>query len=286
MRFYDYNERKLHGTASFPAELYYVDSTHPQYEMPAHWHKEFEIIKIHSGRFTAYLNQKKYILNSGDILIIEGGVLHRGEPESCIYECFVFNMNMLKRQKNDVADKYITPLLSGKVVVKNPILSSDCEFTDTVDSLLRTMSEKPDFYDLKIYSLLYLLVFQLYSNGYTVSSNAKNSDNRTLTVISLLNWIDDNFTDEITLKKISETFEYSEKYICRIFKEYTSCTLTKYINELRIEKACHEIISNQLSITQIAYDCGFNDLSYFCKIFKYFKNLTPIEYKKQQADRN
>lgn len=99
MKFLDYNENKRHGSSVFPIELYSVDNKHPQYIMPLHWHKEFEIIRILSGKFTVFLNNEKYILNQGDFLIISGGTLHRGEPDSCVYECLVFDINMLKRQK-------------------------------------------------------------------------------------------------------------------------------------------------------------------------------------------
>lgn len=286
MKFFDYNEIKKHGSSDFPVELYMVDYRHPQYVMPTHWHKEFEILRVLSGTFTAFLNGEKYLLKRGDILIISGGTLHRGEPDSCIYECLVFDINMLKRQKNDVTGKYISPLINGNLICKNPILPENADLSDTVDSLFSAMKSKKSYYELQIYSLMYFMLSMLYANGYIIPSKNKNSEKKTQTVISLLNWIDENFTDEITLKKLSQISGYSEKYICRIFKEYTSCTPINYINGLRIEKACHEITVNRVSITHAAYDSGFNDLSYFCRLFKVYKGITPAEYRKLISDNN
>lgn len=72
----------------------------------------------------------------------------------------------------------------------------------------------------------------------------------------------------------------NEKYICGIFKKYTSRSPISYVNELRIDCACHEMTVNNKSVTQAAYDCGFNDSGYFTKAFKKFKGISPSEYKK------
>lgn len=285
MKFFDYNEAKKHGSSDFPAELYTVDFRHPQYVMPAHWHKEFEILRVLSGTFTAYLNGQKYILNRGDILIISGGTLHRGDPESCIYECLVFDINMLKRRKNDAAGQYLSPLINGDAVCKNPILPDNADLSDTVESLFSVMKSKKEYYELRVYSLMFFMLSLLFSAKHIVPAENKNNEKKAQTVISLLNWIDENFTEEITLKKLSQLSGYSEKYVCRIFKEYTSRTPINYINELRIEKVCHEIAVNNLSVTHAAYDSGFNDLSYFCRLFKTYKGLTPTEYRKLTGGR-
>lgn len=280
MRFLDYNESKRHGSADLPVELYMVDHKHPQYIMPPHWHKEFEILRIISGEFTAFLNNEKYILKRGDFLIIRSGTLHRGIPDSCVYECLVFDINMLKRQKNDAVGKYISPLINGALTFKNPISPKSADLSDTLESLFSILKSKKPYYELHIYSLLFFIISMLYSGGYVVPSAHKSNEKKVQMVISLLSWIDENFTEEITLKKLSDITGYSEKYICRIFKEYTSRTPINYINELRINKACREIGENNCSVTRAAYDSGFNDLSYFCKIFKYYKGVTPTQYHK------
>ena len=283
MKFLDYNENKRHGSTDFPIELYSVDYKHPQYIMPLHWHKEFEIIRILSGKFTVFLNNEKYILNRGDFLIISGGTLHRGEPDSCVYECLVFDINMLKRQKNDAVGKYISPLINGSLTFKNPISPKSADLSDTLNSLFSIFNSKKPYYQLHIYSLMFFMISMLYSEGYAVPLNNKINEKKMQMMISLLSWLDENFTEEITLKMLSDITGYSEKYICRIFKEYTSRTPINYINELRIEKACHEISENNFSVTHAAYDSGFNDLSYFCRLFKDYKGVTPTQYRNLTA---
>ena len=54
----EFLEKKQHGTPEFPIQYYFVKSGHPQYVMPPHWHKEFEIIRVLSGDFRVFLNRK------------------------------------------------------------------------------------------------------------------------------------------------------------------------------------------------------------------------------------
>ncbi len=86
-----YIEITPHGTPDFPIACYYVDESHPRYEMPFHWHREMEICHILQGEFTFYLNGEEIVAAQGDTVFIDQGVLHGGTPKSCIYVCVVFD---------------------------------------------------------------------------------------------------------------------------------------------------------------------------------------------------
>ena len=72
------------------------------------------------------------------------------------------------------------------------------------------------------------------------------------------------------------------KYFCRFFLEMTHRTPIDYLNYQRIEHACYQLVTTDASITDIAYSCGFNDLSYFIKTFKKYKGITPGKYASQE----
>ncbi len=67
---------------------------------------------------------------------------------------------------------------------------------------------------------------------------------------------------------------------CRFFKEMTNRTPIEYLVFYRIERACEELSYGEKSITEVALDCGFNDLSYFIKTFKKLKGVSPKQYQK------
>jgi len=271
-------EKKRHGTPRFPVQYYYLDKTHPRYIMSLHWHKEFEIIKVISGRLTVYLNNIPYEMEGGDCLFVEGGCLKKGYPDHCTYECLVFDTAMLDGRLGHGEDGHFFELKGKNVTYKNFIDRENSQILSTIDELLRATREAKPFYELETVGLFYKLFYQLYVSGHIVKSRTSSVDKGIHTVITLLEWIELHHSDRITLAEISNVTGLSEKYICRIFKEYTAKTVMDYVNEYRIEKACSKMSSN--SITQTAFDCGFNDLSYFCKVFKKYKGMSPSEYKK------
>ena len=281
MKYADYIERKRHGSPDFPIQYYDVDHTHPQYIMVPHWHKEFEIIRVLDGIFPVYLNSTEIRLTAGDILLVPGGSLHGGKPIACHYECLVFDMSMLQRSRKDAVEAYLLPLINATVELDRPL--SDGKTSRTCHALFAAMKEGARFYELTVYGLLFALVSQLYNQDYIRPRYRSPHNQQAQTVTGLLDWIEANFSDPITLETLAAVSGLSAKYLCRIFKEYTGKTVIDYVNELRIENACYEISVKGISITQAAYDNGFNDLSYFCKVFKRYKGVTPRNYKKTRS---
>ena len=281
MKYSEFIEKKRHGTPNFPIEYYRLDKRHPRYVMALHWHKEYELIRVIGGCLTVYLNSTKHTLNEGDCLFVEGGRLKRGEPHHCVYECLVFDAAALNEKIGKSGKNLFSDLNGSDIQYTNFIPSSDDAIQPTIAALFETAKNADRFYEIKTVGLLYLLFYELYRGGYIFHSKTPSSDKGMQTVISLLQWIDEHYAERITLQEISRVVGLSEKYICRIFKEYTSKTIMDYLNERRIENACLEM--SDKSITESAFNCGFNDLSYFCRTFKRYKNTTPSQYKKQLA---
>ena len=82
------------------------------------------------------------------------------------------------------------------------------------------------------------------------------------------------------LNEMAEAAQMSPKYFCYFFKEMTSKTPVEYLNGYRIEKAAKKLLNTNDSVTDIAYSCGFNDLSYFIKTFKIQKGMSPAKLRK------
>ena len=86
---------------------------------------------------------------------------------------------------------------------------------------------------------------------------------------------------ELNLDTISEAIHSSTYELSRKFKKETGQSLTDYINKLRIKEALYMMENHNLSITDIAYMTGFNDVNYFTKVFKKYNKMTPSSYRKQ-----
>ena len=280
MKYIEYNEKKQRGSADFPIQYYHVSSVHPQYEMRLHWHREFEIIRVLEGEFSAFIDNVEYTMKKGDILLVECGILHRGMPKNCIYECIVFDVGMLRKKHSDILSKYLLPIMNNTVGIKRFFKHGNGEFYRIINDLFITMRGASEYYQLKVYSLIYSFFTCLYSSGFVTHRNSRHNAKQLKILMELLDWIDSNFNETITLRDLSRVSGMNEKYLCRFFKDYTSRTPIDYINNLRIEAACHELTAGDMTITEAAIECGFNDISYFSKMFKKYKGITPREYAK------
>lgn len=281
MKYADFIEKKRHGSLDFPIQYYYADENTPHYVMTAHWHSEFEVMRVLRGELKVFLNSTPYTLTEGDIILVSGKTLHRAEPRDCMYECVVFDFNMLSRERNDITSKYISPICDSTTVAEPPLCHEKDELYFSLNSLFELMKNKGEYFELDIYSALFKVLSLLYSQKKLVNKSITPGGHRYETISKLIDWIEKNFLKPITLEDLSKISGLSSKYLCRTFKEYTSKSIVKYINDLRIENACYEMSINKKNVTQAAFDSGFNNLSYFCKIFKSSKGITPTEYVKR-----
>lgn len=275
----EYIEKIRHGSPEFPIAYYFKKEGLSRYVMNAHWHKELEIVRVLKGQFVLFLNGEKVFLNEGEICIIESTCLHRGEPLFCQYDCLVFDVSMLSRAGGDAVQKFIRPLLNNTTRLKHVISKDDALLYSQINQLFDIMRDKKPNYELDTYSLLFAILSQMYAHAYVQTSTPTLYSRQSRAVIDLIYWIENNLNQPISLDALAQQSGFNKKYLCRIFKEYTSKTIVDYINELRIEKACYEISELNESITNAAFNNGFNDLSYFCKLFKRYMGLTPKEYK-------
>ena len=277
MKYIDYKEAKKHGTVSFPLQYYYVDKAHPEYIMPLHWHGETEILRVLEGELDIWLNTERLTVKAGEIIFIEGGALHRAEPKSCKYECAVFDPQIASGQIGSRLSELITPLCSGQAH-----LDVSCEAANAAaGQLLAAAKSQEPFYELKIASLICELVMIFYKEGALNKEkvSGKRTNRRRATITVLLEKIERDYAEKISIADLAAIAGINEKYLCRFFKEVTGHTPTDYINRVRVEHACREMKFNHRNVTEAAYECGFNEIGYFYKCFKKYKGVPPGKYR-------
>ena len=280
MRDIRFKEDATHGAPDFPLQYYFVNESHPRYEMDLHWHSEFEIIRVCSGELTLFVENHPCKLCAGDVAFVGGGQSHRAEPKGAVYECVVFDLNMLCRHGSGRITGYILPLLDDSVEISNLHQNEKNELCRAVDDLLGCVKAQLPYFELEAYASAARIVYLLYTEGFVkFPEKARLSSHRKDTISSLIKWIESNYTERITLQTLASVARTNEKYLCRLFKDYTGTTPIEYINRLRIERACLDLSSQATNITAVAFDSGFSDAAYFCKIFKRYKGMTPREYR-------
>lgn len=276
-----------HGTHEFPAEYHYLDMTHPRYHMSAHWHKEWELIRVLKGTFTMHVDEEEFILHEGDMLLVRDSMLHGGIAKDCIYECFLFDLHGLFRSLES-AKKYLRPVYRLDLLPE--LLYTKEKHPDvyaTADTLLNTnyreiTSPSPtncrELVTVSCLGQLFGLILQnhLYTDN---PEHSINSSQRIGQIKSVLEYVEQNYSSAITLDILADIAGMNPKYFCRIFKEITHQTPMDYVILYRIEQAARLLSTTDLSVIDIGMDCGFNDCSYFIRTFKKHMKMTPNKYR-------
>lgn len=102
---------------------------------------------------------------------------------------------------------------------------------------------------------------------------------RSQIIIKALQFINKNYQDKISLKDIETNLHVNASYFSTLFKQEMGVTFTDYLNSLKIEHACHLLTETNLSIIDVSLSTGFDDQSYFTKVFKKAKGMTPKAYR-------
>lgn len=287
MNSFTFHEDAKHGTLEFPCEYHYVNPAHPRYNMPFHWHKEWEIIHILEGVFVAQIDNQEYTAHAGDILLIRDGMLHGGTSEDCIYECVLFDLHRLFIHIEAVK-KSLRPLYRQQILPY--IYYPSAEFADLIQPVSR-LTDIYREYDAENTELpLELIVFGCLSQFfsiilqrklYTSSPLASGGSNRIDSIKSVLEYIEQHYSSPLPVEELAGVIGMNPKYFFRFFRSITNQTPHEYVTMYRIEKAVQMLNNTSLSITDICMECGFNDTSNFIRAFRKIKGMTPNQYRKQ-----
>ncbi len=284
MKYFEYREHRQQGTFDFPVELYHIEPSHLRYQMPYHWHPEYEIIRILEGTFHLTLDDKTFVVNKGDILFLQDGTLHGGIPENCIYECLVFNMNLLLKE-NNICAKFTQKIIRHEIIFRQQLPNNLPCIKNTIDNLFLVMAEKKTGYEFLTQGYLYqFLGVLLGEHLYEVNVSAASiSQQHVLIFKRVLGYIENNYTKHITLDDLAKIAGMNPKYFCRFFREMSYHTPIEYLKYYRIECACEQLAAGKNTIIEVAFNCGFNDISYFIKTFRKYKGITPKQYIKKET---
>ena len=280
----------LHGTPDFPFGYYYVDKSHPRYNMPFHWHKEWEIIHVLEGTFTAHADNETYTACKGDFLLIRDGMLHGGTPNNCIYECFLFDLHGLFRN-SDMVKKYLRPVYRQQLLpeiyyptAKVPSLDHIISELSTVCTLSLDNAPENTMFPLELFvlgAISQLFAIILHEKRYAPNQMTAGENTHKIDLLkTIFEYIEIHYASSITLEDLSSVANMNPSYFCRFFRSITHQSPMEYVNMYRIEKAAQMLHSTGLPVMDICLECGFNECSNFIKVFKKYKGITPGQYRK------
>lgn len=250
---------------------------------PMHWHTDIEIICPLENIYTVVINEKQYILNPGDIIIIPSGELHElFAPQSgkrIIIQCehsFLNNINGFDSIYNNFYP--CTLIKNSEVDTHYQTLKS------TIENITREYLERPPLCEASIYAMF----IQFFVN---VGRNCMLHENNTMTIkpkkqhqyvdkfLKVCKYINEHCTEDVTVDELSSLAGFSKFHFARLFQNFTGISYYEYLIKRRIMHAETLLVDPNISMVEIAMQSGFNNLATFNRNFKTIKKCTPSEYR-------
>lgn len=276
----DLKEKVIHGTRDLPFVIYknYFSNTSSKYVL-CHWHNEIEIAFCIEGSIKYIVNDKTFILNKDNFIIVNSNALHQAEiiDGNATWYAILFDPKFLYGFEESKIQTEIFDSISY-----NNLFLKDKDILNDIYELINIYFSDTDFRSLKILNILSKIYLSILKEA-KENDEVKNTNSRSQSVKlkQALDFISINYKNKITIDDISKNVGICRSEVCRLFKTELNISIADYILKYRIEKSIPLLLSNKLNITEIAEECGFNSSSYFAEAFKKIKNTTPLEYKKQ-----
>ena len=223
---------------------------------------------------------------SGDVLLIRGGMLHGGSPVNCTYECLDFDLHGLFRSM-EMVKNYVRPFYHQTILPYNffprNVQPQICSMADELMEVFACRSEIcPELETVGCLSRIFATILR--SHLYIVSPEEKPRETlRIRQIKTVLEFIESHYGEVITLESLAQVAGMNPKYFCRMFRSITNYSPMDYVNFYRIEQASDLLIGSEQSITSVGMECGFLESSYFTKVFRRYKDMSPREFRTKNS---
>lgn len=286
--YFELKENKPHGTKDDPFSTYHIENAGRSFQIPVHWHDEFEIIYVRSGFLTVSISGESYIGKTGEAFVVSPGNLHlMGSQTGTVdYYTFLFPLKYISFRTDDMLDeKLLEPLNSGHLMICPRVKDTAKELCE---QLIEIYEAKKDESESKITTqvrakiILLQFILEMWKKGFVIEND---TSGRNTVEKEMVSYIQQNFTGKISLREFGEQFHLSEKYISRYFKEHFHITLSQYVTYLRLEHAKQLLQDTDIPVTDVAMQSGYQNVSYFIKSFQKAYAVSPLKYRKNNYSR-
>jgi len=255
-----------------------------------HWHTAIELIMPIENIYTINIGKTTYVLREGEILIIPPGELHELiAPNQGVRRILLFDFSLISNLKG------LSNILS---VLNQPRLINQTTAPDIHSQLQILFDEITDEYlskntlrEAAIYALIiqmFVLTGRKYMNTENLFPDVKLNKQREYIekFTTIFEYINNNYSEEITLDTIADVAGFSKFHFSRLFKQFTDMSFYDYLNQRRVKEAEKYLLDPNLPITEVAMRSGFSSIATFNRVFKGSKECTPTEFKNLYRRRN
>lgn len=287
----DFYEKKDFGTLDYPVAVYYLDlSKSYMNRIRWHWHEEMEILIINNGLAEVSTDDAAYTLKPGQGIIINQSVMHSiqsKDQNNCTFYSIAFHPDFLFGHKSSyLHTQFLIPIQSSRLF-KMLVLDEKNEWheriLDAVNDAIAVNLTKPFGYEIAAKGHLCRfwseLIGRLPKMETAPPPHVSLDEQR---VKQAMLFIRTHHAEPISLDEIADSVHISKSECCRCFARTLQMTPFEYLMKYRIFEATKKMTEHPgapMSIADLALSVGFNNTSYFNKLFKKFLGCTPTYYR-------
>lgn len=260
----------------------------PQFDFPVHYHEEFELTFIENGAGASRMvgdNIEK--IGNYDLVMLGPNLPHGwlGKPtdNGMIHEI------TLQFHKDLFDEKFLNRNQLSFVKALFEYSNRGVKFSE--DTILRVRERLISLIGKRGFDSVLELISILHdlsvSNNFTLLASSgfanKQFDFKGRRLEKVFNYMKENFDKEITLNTLSKLVNMTEVSFSRYIKQRTGLTFTECLNNIRLGHAARLLIDTNYNISEVSFKSGYNNLSYFNRIFRKKYNCTPKEFREDLA---
>lgn len=279
-----YYEKNIYPD-NFPVGTYKFN----QFSFLAHWHNAVEIVHVYEGNLRMIVNSKTRILSAGETCICSSGDIHSYDNNDlhCTAILVLFSTEIIGSQIQWPQDSMFITSFIDDTILRNYNIYPD--FSNRIGDILidvnRELEEKKEYYQIFVRSKILELHGLIMRNVPRQQNKAVRTKSFTMVnkIQNALDYIEANYTEDITLSDVSVQAELQISQFSKLFKQMCGMSFVTYLNNVRVSKAEEMILHTTEPITNIALECGFNSIRNFNRTFKKLKGIIPSDLRKLQA---
>lgn len=247
-----------------------------------HLHQGYEIVYVKNGKGIIKVEGKEEHYNDGTLIFIGPSIPHFGFSNTMYDDNFEVVIHL---DENFVKNRIgVFPEFSGIVkLIENSkkVLVFDNEVKNNLSGLFQGLTRLATTEQLiSIFDLLYKL--SKVNNAKTLlGSNLGEHYAQSKQIKKVFEYINDNFHQQISTQDIADEVGLTTNSFCRMFKKLTGISFISYLKDYRIHRAAMLLEETEDSIAEVMYKCGFDNPSYFAKVFVQIKDIQPMEYRRR-----
>jgi AraC-like DNA-binding protein len=252
-----------------------------------HYHSQFEIYYLLKGERNYFINQRSYHVKKGDLVLINKNILHKTstiDQENPEHERILiqFDQNFFTSLAEEMKAAELFEIFKKKENVLSLNPEQQLWLEEELFKLI-TENKKTNEPENKLYIKMMIIEILIFIKRISLKSASQNldyPDQKHKNISKIAAYISQNYQKSLTLSELASKYNYSSAYLSRAFKEVTGFNFVEYKNNIRIKEASKLLQQSELSVTEIATEVGFNNITHFGRIFKEFTDLSPLEYRK------